>query len=390
MSRVKKLTIAEYWSKDPLISTHQFTDYISRDGYLSLLRVLHFNDNEIQIPGDRLYKLKPTVDHLRNVFSEVFTPFQNICIDEIPMLFKGRLLFLQYIPSKRHRSGIKVFVLSDCETGYIQDFIIYTGANTDLVPEREFGISGAVVQTLMQKYLKKGHNLWLDNWYSSPLLYNWLHENGTNACGTVRRNRKGMPQMPDKLKKGQTDSRHTDNMLALRWTDRREVYMLTTIHTDSMIQSGKIDRATNTQIMKPTCVMEYNNNMGAVDRSDMMISSLECVRKSMKWYRKFFFHLLDITVLNSHAVYNVRTGKNITLADFQLTLIREILQHYHTPRPTAKSGRPSSGDQPLRLTERHFPSPVPPTGKKEKPARKCHVCANTRKKQKIRKGSRYE
>jgi hypothetical protein len=248
---------------------------MSRDRYLLLIRLLHFNDNETQIPGDRLYKLKPIVDHLRNVFSEVFTPFQNICIDENLMLFKGRLHFLQYIPSKRHRFGIKVFVLSDCETGYIQDFIMYTGANTDLVPEREFGISGAVVQTLMQKYLKKGHNLWLDNWYSSRVLYNWLHENGT--------------------------------------------------------------------------------------RSDMMISCLECVRKSMKWYRKFFFLLLDITLLNSHAVYNVKTGKNITLADFQLTLIREILQHCHTPRPTTKSGRPSSGDQPLRLTERHFPSPVPPT-----------------------------
>jgi hypothetical protein len=44
--------------------------------------------------------------------------------------------------------------------------------------------------------------------------------------------------------------------------------MLTTIHTDSMIQSGKIDRSTNTQIMKPTSVMEYNKNMGPVDRYD--------------------------------------------------------------------------------------------------------------------------
>jgi hypothetical protein len=111
---------------------------MSRDRYLLLLRLLHFNDNETQIPGDRLYKLKPIIDHLRNVFSEVFTPFKNTCIDESLMLFKGRLLFLQYIPSKRHRFGIKVFVLSDCETGYIQDFIIYVGANTDLVPEREF------------------------------------------------------------------------------------------------------------------------------------------------------------------------------------------------------------------------------------------------------------
>jgi hypothetical protein len=94
MSRVKKLKITEYWSKDPLISTHQFTAYMSRDRYLLLLRLLHFNENETQIPGDRLYKLIPIVDHLKNVFSEVFTPFQNICIDESLTLFKGRVLFL--------------------------------------------------------------------------------------------------------------------------------------------------------------------------------------------------------------------------------------------------------------------------------------------------------
>jgi hypothetical protein len=111
----------------------------------------------------------------------------------------------------------------------------------------------------------------------------------------------------------------------------------------------------------------------------MMINSIECVRKSFKWYKKFFFHLLDITLLNSHALYKVKTRKNVTLADFQLALIREIFQNFHTPRSTSKSGRSVSGDQPRRLTERHFPIPVPPTPSKAKPARKCHVCANTTK-----------
>jgi hypothetical protein len=55
-------------------------------------------------------------------------------------------MFKQFIPSKRHRIGVKVFVLCDCETGYILDFILYTGATTDIVEDRELGISGAVVQ----------------------------------------------------------------------------------------------------------------------------------------------------------------------------------------------------------------------------------------------------
>jgi hypothetical protein len=159
MSRVKKLKIAEYWSKDPLIATPQFTDYMSRDRFILLQRVLHFNDNETQVPGEKLYKIQPVISHLRSAFSETFTPFQNLCIDESLVLFKGHLNFKQYIPSKRHRFGIKVFVLCDRETGYVLDFIVYTGATTDIIPEREFGISGAVVQTLAAKYLQKGHTL---------------------------------------------------------------------------------------------------------------------------------------------------------------------------------------------------------------------------------------
>jgi hypothetical protein len=129
--------------------------------------------------------------------------------------------------------------------------------------------------------------------------------------------------------------------------------------------------------------------MGAVDRSDMMISSIESVRKSFKWYKKFFFHLLDITLLNSHALYNVKTGKHITLADFQLALIREIFQKFHTPRPTSKPGRSVSGDQPRRLTGGHFPIAVPPTPSKAKPYRRCHVCANTTKGPQKRKDTKF-
>jgi hypothetical protein len=50
------------------------------------------------------------------------------------------------------------------------DFIVYTGASTEIIPDSEFGGSGAVIQILMEKYLQKGHTLWTDNWYSSPVI----------------------------------------------------------------------------------------------------------------------------------------------------------------------------------------------------------------------------
>lgn len=65
----------------------------------------------------------------------------------------------------------------------------------------------------------------------------------------------------------------------------------------------KKDWATETEIRKPICIVEYNGNMSAVDKSDMLLSSTECIRKSMKWYKKVFFHLLNCTVLNCYGDY---------------------------------------------------------------------------------------
>ncbi len=47
------------------------------------------------------------------------------------------------------------------------------------------------------------------------------------------------------------------------------------------------------------------------------------------------------------------------MIDFRLQLIREILQSYHTPKPTI--GCSLQGCKPTRLATRHFPSLVPQT-----------------------------
>ncbi|KAJ8932841.1 hypothetical protein NQ314_014400 [Rhamnusium bicolor] len=108
----------DYWSKDLIIETPMFHQVISRDRYLSLLSKMHFCDNTNVNANDRLFKIRLVIDHFRNVFKTGMCPFQNIAIDESLVLFKGRISFRQYIPSKRHRFGIKFFVLADCETGY--------------------------------------------------------------------------------------------------------------------------------------------------------------------------------------------------------------------------------------------------------------------------------
>ncbi|CAH1979588.1 unnamed protein product [Acanthoscelides obtectus] len=111
MVHTKKRKINDYWATDPLIVTPIFSQIISRDRYILLLRNLHFANNEEQKnTNDRLFKIRTVVDHLKAAFSKSLHPFQNLCIDESLMLFKGRIGYKQYIPSKRHRFGIKFFI----------------------------------------------------------------------------------------------------------------------------------------------------------------------------------------------------------------------------------------------------------------------------------------
>lgn len=75
--------------------------------------------------------------------------------------------------------------------------IVYTGTGTDTEIDKEFGYSGSVVKKLLEPHLDKGHNLYVEGWYTSPKLFHYLYSKKTGACGTVRPDRKLIPVLPD-------------------------------------------------------------------------------------------------------------------------------------------------------------------------------------------------
>ena len=60
----------------------------------------------------------------------------------------------------------------------------------------------------------RGHHVYTDNYYSSPALFGDLQRLGFGVCGTVRKNRRGMPdEMKAKLKKGEVMSQQIDSSM---------------------------------------------------------------------------------------------------------------------------------------------------------------------------------
>ena len=95
--------------------------------------------------------------------------------------------------------------------------------------------SHAVVLAMVEKL--QGSHVYMDNFYSSPDLFTELIEQGFGACGTVRINHCGPPpDIKKNLAKGNVCSVAMDNsMVSLKWTDKRQVSMLSTLHDNSVV-----------------------------------------------------------------------------------------------------------------------------------------------------------
>lgn len=78
-----------------------------------------------------------------------------------------------------------------------------------------------------------------------------------------------MPDLNSKLKQGKVEVGHNLVWLAMKWADKRDIYMLTTVHEVGFSPIGEKNYTTNEDIIKPTCIIEYNNkNMGGIDNID--------------------------------------------------------------------------------------------------------------------------
>lgn len=247
-----------YWSKNTMYSNARVKKVMKRDRFLTILKYLHFSNNETAIIDDRLNKIRKVMKIIVDSFNNAVKPGKNVVIDESMVPWRGRLLFRQYIPGKQHKYGIKLYKL--CLTGsYTYNVEIYAGRNGNSATK---GHAHDVVIRLMNGLLFEGRTLYTDNYYISVPLAEELLDKSTYLCATVKVNRKFLPAEA-KLKQKRGDIASVENpkgVKFLKWTDKRSVYMLTTCnnHTCTMIEgpSGKL---------KLDAIFDYNNAKKGVD-----------------------------------------------------------------------------------------------------------------------------
>ena len=77
--------------------------------------------------------------------------------------------------------------------------------------------------------------------------------------------------------------------------------ILSTIHKDdSFIIDGNI----------PICVDDFVRYMRGVDRHDQLLSYNPIPRKSAKYYKKLFWYIVDIIIVNCYVIYKHKVDEN--------------------------------------------------------------------------------
>ena len=113
-----------------------------RDRFTMMLKFLHINDNSMYKkkgePGhDSLFKIRPFLEQLFHNFQAAYTLHREISVDETMISYKGRIGFIQYMPKKPKKWGLKAFALSDSHSGYVYNWHLYTGKFSMLCVSRQ-------------------------------------------------------------------------------------------------------------------------------------------------------------------------------------------------------------------------------------------------------------
>nr|CAI5824565.1 unnamed protein product [Callosobruchus analis] len=148
--------INDYWKTHYFFSLSAFSRYMSRNRFLLILGA--FCDNRAQ--QNRLSKLSPLMNSFNSRMAEIYYPEKELSIDESMVPWRGRLMFRQYSQGKRHKYGVKLYVLAE-PTGMVQRILVYGGsADPDVGGKKH---TEKVVYSLMEDKKGAGHSLYMDN-----------------------------------------------------------------------------------------------------------------------------------------------------------------------------------------------------------------------------------
>lgn len=364
-----------YWSQHPSLENKAIKNAIARDRFLLLASKIYFNHPKKPRNADKTYYTNVLIKRLVKAFRKARGESTHQSIDETMVKFKGRSRIKQYMPKKTIKRGTKIYTRSCAKTGYCYDMFVYKG-------KAESKVKGTLGERIVHKLCEsiRGKNVAIctDRFFTS---YKMMKKSPFSLVGTCMTNRKNIPTMADKLKRGESVAKSTvDGVIAFKWQDTKEVTLLSNCHTSEI---STVTRKQKDGIKKivpcPEAIAFYNKYMGGVDMTDQYTLLYDINRKSTKWWKRVFQRLLMTAVTNAWVLHKHLKQEKVPLIDFMIPLAEDLMEIGKSGskvQRSMKTGRPSKRSKNF-VNVQHLPVPSS--------KRRCRFCAS----KKLQKRTRF-
>ena len=379
----KRPSIKDYWSTFPADYTPWYHKMFARDRFEAIYHtMLHASETGSESKA----KIEPFMNELIGKFQAAFYPFENVAIDEMVIRWKGRWKYKQYNAAKPKKYHIKTFGLCDSTTGYVHNILTYFGAETSYDPDLDpsSGQAEKVFEYLLRP-LGPGHHVIADRYYTTYRLLDYLTNKNMYYTGTLNINRKNFPPQLKTLKLEHRESRwYRDDkpgILCVAWRDKKAKKPCILVSTKATVQHVTVTRKRGNEVTLPSLIHDYNMSMNGCDRVDQSVAYYgQFTRKTIKWWKRIFFWLLEICQVNSYILYCLtRTdpADKISLKRYKQMLLTALAEKAATLVPEDEEarvvGRPRAGPDIERLhRKRHLVGHVAQD-------RNCVVCSTSDK-----------
>ena len=253
-------------------------------------------------------------------------PSAYLAVDETLYPYRGRIGFKQYNPSKPAKYGLLYHSLCDASVPYTYFTLPYAGKPEEMCEESlKYYITGTDEYT---KYLVNGFcnynsilgcNISMDRYFTSVTIARWALEKGFTIVGTMRLDRKGIPNgiktMIDREEKS-TFYVYAENedIMLVSYVDKKKsgkknIVVLTTMHNDVKV--------TKDVRRKPSVHTFYDYTKGGVDVVDLLSSHSTTKMKVKRWPLNALAFILDTVRSNAKCILSeVQPDKQMTTFAF--------------------------------------------------------------------------
>ncbi|XP_055928586.1 piggyBac transposable element-derived protein 4-like [Argiope bruennichi] len=265
--------------------------------FLFLLRCIRFDDIDTgaeRRKSDKLAAIRSIWDSFVQNCLKSYNTSEFVTIDEMLHPFRGRCSWIQYIPNKPAKYGIKIFALCDSKTFYCSNMEIYIGKQ----PPGPFAVENKpldIVKRLVMPIENSNKNLTTDNWYTSFPLVVYLLEKKITFIGTVKKNKKEIHAefLPRKHRiVGTSIFGFQKNKTLVSYVPKKNkaVVLVSSLHDKAEIDGDS---------GKPEVILDYNMTKGGVDTCDKMCSAYSVSQITRRWPLVLFYIMMNIAGINS-------------------------------------------------------------------------------------------